>query len=234
MRVKSMIILSTLIVLVIFLLIFKPINNKEYKNFEKLKAKEVENKDYTISHKKSDSRVLLIAIHGGGIEPGTTELIEGIAKDNSYSYYSFNGIKQTGNQSMHITSTHFDEPQGLDLVKKSLVTVSFHGYEERDQKHTYLGGLDTGLAKEIAKQLKKAGFSVSDAPKELSGKEKDNITNKNKRGKGVQLEISTAQREAFFKNNDLSSKNRKHKETTFYEYTSAIEAALKINHKNNK
>jgi len=234
MRVKSMIILSTLIVLVIFLLVFKPINNKEYKNFEKLKAKEVENKDYTISHKKSAPRILLIAIHGGGIEPGTTELIEGIAKDNNYSYYSFTGIKQAGNQSMHIMSTHFDEPQALDLVKSSLVTVSFHGYEERDKKHTYLGGLDTELGEEIAKQLKKAGFSVSDAPKELSGKDKNNITNKNKQGKGVQLEISTAQREAFFKDNDLSSKNRKNKEATFYEYTSAIEAALKINHKNNK
>lgn len=234
MRVKSMIVLSVLIVLVIFLLIFKPINNKEYKNFDKLKAKEVESKDYTISQKESDPHILLIAIHGGGIEPGTTELIEGIAKDNSYSYYSFNGIKQAGNRNMHITSTHFDEPQALDLVESSLVTVSFHGYDERDKKHTYLGGLDTELAKEIARQLKKSGFSVSDAPKELSGKEKDNITNKNKRGKGVQLEISTAQRKAFFKNNDLSSKNRKHKEVTFYEYTSAIEAALKINHKNNK
>lgn len=232
MRAKSIMIgLGVLIVLVISLLISKPTNNKEYKNFKKLKSNEVENNDYTINLEKLDSRILLMAIHGGGIEPGTTELIEGIAKENNYSYYSFNGIKQAGNQSMHITSTNFDEPQAINLVENSLVTLSFHGYEEREKKHTYLGGLDTELAEKIANQLKEAGFSVSDAPKELSGKEKDNITNKNKRGKGVQLEISTAQREAFFKNNDLSSKNRKYKEDTFYEYASAIEAALKINDK---
>lgn len=229
MRVRNIMVISIfiLIILVLTFLIFKPTNSKEYKNFKELKSNEVENEDYTIDMMESDSDILLMAIHGGGIEPGTTELIKRIAVENNYSYYSFNGIKKSGNQNMHITSTNFDELQALELVKNSLVTLSFHGYDERDKKHTYIGGLDEDLAEKIEKNLKEAGFSVSPAPKRLSGEKKDNIVNKNKREKGVQLEISTAQREAFFKNNDLSSANRKHKQDAFYEYTLAIEEALK-------
>lgn len=226
MKVKNIIIIS-IIILVLTLSIFKISKDKGYKNFKELESNEVENEDYTIHLEESDSDILLMAIHGGGIEPGTTELIENISADNNYAYYSFNGIKQTGNQDMHITSTNFDEPQALNLVKNSLVTLSFHGYDEREKKHTYLGGLDKDLAEEITLKLKDAGFSVSYAPKRLSGKKKANIVNKNKQNKGVQLEISTAQREVFFKDNDLSSENRKHKQDAFYKYTSAIEAALK-------
>lgn len=174
MRVRNTMVISIfiLIILVLTLLIFKPTNNKEYKNFKELESNEVENEDYTINLEESDSNILLMAIHGGGIEPGTTELIWSIVAENNYSYYSFNGIKQTGNQSMHITSTNFDEPQALELVKNSLITLSFHGYDEPKKKHTYIGGLDKKLAEEITLKLKDAGFSVSYAPKRLSGKKK--------------------------------------------------------------
>ena len=224
--------IGILSVLLLSFFIFKPSNDKEYKsdqvyqNFAELAAKEVENEDYTIHFEQKDSDVLLLAIHGGGIEPGTTELIKHLASENNYSYYSFNGIKKSGNQVMHITSTDYDEPEALNLVAGSKITLSFHGYKEKVKEHTYIGGLDKKLAKKVSEKLKEAGFSVSDAPREFDGTKKENIVNKNKQGKGVQLEISTAQREAFFKDKSLSASNRKHQKADFYAYLQAIEGAL--------
>ncbi len=43
---------------------------------------------------------------------------------------------------------------------------------------------------------------------------------------GVQLEISTAQRKAFFENNDWSKSNRMNLTTAFYEYVDAINYAI--------
>lgn len=231
----KMLMVITIGILSLFLLsfyIFKPSKDEEYKsdqgyqNFAELAANEVESEDYTIHFERKDSDVLLLAIHGGGIEPGTTELIKHLASENNYSYYSFNGIKMSGNQTMHITSTQYDEPEALNLVAESSITISFHGYKEEVKKHTYIGGLDKKLAKKMSEKLKEAGFSVSDSPKEFDGTKEGNIVNKNKQSKGVQLEISTAQREAFFKDKDLSASNRKHQEADFYEYLQAIEAAL--------
>lgn len=229
MKRKIVIIISIVIVftLTFYFYFFETKNKGKYKDFEELTSVEIEKEDYTIHTKRSDSGVLLMAIHGGGIEPGTTEIIKYLAEENNYSYYSFNGIKKKDNQNMHITSTNYDESQALKEVANSSITLSFHGYSEHEKKHTYIGGLDKELAKNIKIKLKEAGFSASDAPKEFDGKNRNNIVNKNKQKKGVQLELSTAQRKAFFQNNDLSSINRKHKEDSFYEYTKAIEEALK-------
>ena len=216
----------TIITLIIMSIILIFINQQKNNSFEKLESEEVENEDYTINSKDTGSDTLLIAIHGGGLEPGTTELVEYIAKENNYSYYTFNGIKKSGNRKMHITSTDYDEPLALELVNKSLITLSFHGYDEPNKKHTYVGGLDTALVKKVIEQLNEANFSASIAPESLDGSEKDNIVNQNNKNKGVQLELSTAQREEFFKNNDLSRENRKNKQAAFYDYIEAIEKVL--------
>src|SRR5690625_8044999 len=92
---------------------------------------------------------------------------------------------------MHITSMDYDEPLALELVNKSLITLSFHGYDEPNKKHTYVGGLDTALVKKVIEQLNEANFSASIAPESLDGSEKDNIVNQNNKNKGVQLELST-------------------------------------------
>lgn len=224
-----------LVIIIIAILITNGINkddtyeNDKYNNFKELSENESQDEDYSISLEKGNPDIVLIAIHGGGIEPGTTELAEQLALADEYSYYSFQGIKATNNTDLHITSTNFDEQEALDLVSGSLYTVSFHGYGEEDEKHTYIGGLDETLSQSIEEELKNASFSVSDAPKEINGKEKENIVNQNKRKKGVQLEISTAQRKAFFENNDFSSENRENKTEEFYNYIEAIQKALSAN-----
>lgn len=200
--------------------------NDKYENFKELSQNERQDEDYRINIEKGSPDVVLLAIHGGGIEPGTTELAEQLASAGEYSFYSFQGIKATNNTDLHITSTNFDEPEALDLVSNSFYAVSFHGYGDKEEEHTYIGGLDETLSQSIEKELKNAGFSVSEAPENINGKEKENIVNKSKQQKGVQLEISTAQRKAFFENGDLSAANRKNRTEAFYNYIEAIQKAL--------
>lgn len=227
---KRKLMLFCLVFLVILLIIYfnnENIDSKGYSNFSEIESNEVLGEDYSIHKEENNSEILLLSIHGGGIEPGTTEIIKELASENKYSYYSFNGIKREGNQSLHITSTRYDEPEALKMTAESIITLSFHGYDEEVSKHTYIGGRDKKLANKIKNELQIAGFSVSESPKQFAGNKKENIVNKNKQNKGVQIEISTAQRQAFFKKHDLTSKNRKNKEKEFYDYILAIEKALK-------
>ena len=90
-----------------------------YANFKELKANEREGVDYEICKRFISSAVAIIAPHGGKIEPGTSELAEGIAGAD-YTYYSFKGLKNEkgANRELHITSSNFDEPIAVGLVEQ--------------------------------------------------------------------------------------------------------------------
>lgn len=76
--------------------------------------------DYEIRSKiVPSSIVVVLAIHGGGIEPGTSELANQIGNEGNYTLYGFDGMKSSGNSDLHITSTRFDEPLCLNLVQNS-------------------------------------------------------------------------------------------------------------------
>lgn len=175
-----------------------------YANFAELSANEVVNVDYKIESKDNGSTVAIIAIHGGGIEAGTTQLAKATSDLGSYNYYSFMGILNTGNTRLHITSANFDEKIARDLVAKSNLTLSIHGYSGTG-KITYLGGLDTALGKQIQKALTSAGFIVKPSPTEVNGTSLQNIVNRNLRGKGVQLEITKDLRDSFVSSTNVSS-----------------------------
>lgn len=188
-----------------------------YKNFQQLKAHQDINVDYRISYYDGPSSTAVIAIHGGKIEKGTSELTKEVAKISGSDWYSFEGIKKGNNSVLHITSTRFDEPIGKDLVAKSKKTLSIHGCM-RSNKITYVGGRDKQLVAKVKASLKKAGFRVGSGPDRLNGDSKYNICNENAINKGVQLEISTAQRKAFFSGGE--------KTKTFYRYAEALAEAL--------
>jgi phage replication-related protein YjqB (UPF0714/DUF867 family) len=188
-----------------------------YKNFNQLKAHQDRNVDYRISYHNGPSSTAVIAIHGGQIEKGTSELAKEVAKLSGSDWYSFEGIKKGNNSVLHITSSRFDEPIGKALVAESTKTLSIHGCK-RSSKITYVGGRDKQLAAKVKASLKKAGFTVGTAPDNLNGDSKYNICNRNAINKGVQLEISTAQRNAFFSGGE--------KTKTFYRFAEALAEAL--------
>lgn len=153
--------------------------------------------DFEIEVKETGSDVTVVAIHGGKIEKGTTELAYALASHNNYNYYSFLGLKRTDNFSLHISSDEFAELYAMEMVSKSEVTLSLHGCDGAEG-FTYIGGRDTELAERIKESLTKYGFTVrKNTPKELAGMSPDNITNRNIDERGVQLEVSEGLRTKF-------------------------------------
>lgn len=177
-----------------------------YSNFRELNSDKVKDVDYKIETNVTDSDVIVIAIHGGKIEKGTTELAYALSSHNNYNYYSYMGIKSKDNLALHITSDKFDEPTVLEMVSKSKTTLSIHGCSGSEE-FTYIGGLDTELGNRIKESLTKYGFTVLDAPKRLAGISPNNIVNKNMNGCGVQIEISKGLRTQFLSSNNDSLKN---------------------------
>ena len=81
----------------------------DYWSFTEL-AKNEREQDYKVFSRPRGSEVIIIAPHGGGIEPGTSEIAEAIAGDN-FSLYCFEGLKANCNKILHIKSINFDEPK---------------------------------------------------------------------------------------------------------------------------
>lgn len=164
-----------------------------------------------------------IAIHGGGIEPGSGEVSRAVGA-GLMTHYEFAGLLRSGNSRLHVTSTNFDEPIAQGIVASSSRTLSFHGYTGDGTPVTAIGGLDTDLRDKLKAALVAAGFTVIDAPQEISGTNPDNIVNENKILAGVQLELSRALRESFFPNGNVGRASRESGARTpaFYAYVAAI------------
>ncbi|MFD6886702.1 poly-gamma-glutamate hydrolase family protein [Streptomyces sp. NPDC059957] len=202
-----------------------------YPDFASLAAAETEGVDYNrTAVTPTGATYAAIAIHGGGIEAGSSEMAyEVSAGGTGMAYYDFKGLKPSGNTDLHITSTNFDEPMAVALVKASTRTISFHGYTGVEGVAvTALGGLDEELGARFACALRAAGFTVSDAPAEIAGGAPDNICNTNVGSAGVQLEMSRQQRADFFPHGDLTRAMRDSGQRTaaFYRYAAAVRNAV--------
>jgi phage replication-related protein YjqB (UPF0714/DUF867 family) len=166
----------------------------KYPNFEMLRGTERADA-FSIDCRRRSSAIAIVAPHGGKIEPWTSEIASAIAAED-YSLYCFEGRKQSNNRTLHITSSRFDEPQGVTLVSDCDRVIAVHGCEGGNRV-VYLGGLDHALKEAIRVRLEEEGFKtgVHKAPK-LQGVDPRNICNRSRRGRGVQLEISRGLRRA--------------------------------------
>ncbi|ORT58177.1 poly-gamma-glutamate hydrolase family protein [Streptomyces sp. CB03238] len=197
-----------------------------YRSYAELAAAKTRGVDYLISSRAvADARGSHIAIHGGGIEPPTTQLADYCAATSGSSYYSFQGVMSSGNSALHITATRFDEPTVFQIQRGVEWTVSWHGASGSDQL-TYIGGLDTELGEEIRNRLTAAGFLVAPSvPTEIDGDDPLNITNRNRTGRGVQLELSRGLRESFYAGGDLTLASiaiAENRTDAFYTYATAV------------
>ncbi|HYA39676.1 MAG TPA: poly-gamma-glutamate hydrolase family protein [Syntrophobacteraceae bacterium] len=183
----------------------------KYSCFEHLSANESRGADYEIVRRLGISEIAVIGIHGGGIEPGTSEIAEAVAGPD-HSFYTLKGLKEEANKDLHITSTKFDEPEAREIVRRSKTVISIHGCSEAEEI-VFLGGLDTALSRCIEEKLKQAGFKTSLTKKDgkfrrLRGRNKRNICNRCGRGMGVQLEISKGLRARLLRHEDTETRRR--------------------------
>lgn len=172
-----------------------------YGSFTELAAAE-DVSNYTIKTNDIGSDTTILGIHGGGIEKGTSELVEALDGYGRYNTYSFEGLKPTDNGSLFIKAINFDEPSAVRLVRNSDYTVSVIG-AQGDGEVTYVGGQNKMLAELIKLHLIAKGYNVEtlNIPDRIAGVMNSNIGNKNKLFNdnyqigGVQIAVTKGLRE---------------------------------------
>ncbi|MGR9346227.1 poly-gamma-glutamate hydrolase family protein [Rhizobium leguminosarum] len=164
-----------------------------YASFYELARTEVLDEDYAIESLDRQSEVIVVAPHGGWIEPGTTEITKAIANDD-LSYYVFIGLKSgRRHEDLHVSSERFDEPTALAMIAKSETVVGIHGMQDNAEgEDVWVGGRDVELSKNIVQALGASGFAstLRKSGQSLAGQATTNVCNRGKRAVGVQLEIS--------------------------------------------
>jgi phage replication-related protein YjqB (UPF0714/DUF867 family) len=165
-----------------------------YRTFAELRAAEPADA-FAVSICDRASRIVVAAPHGGGIEPGTSEIAVAIAGAD-LSYYLFEGHKRQGNSALHITSANFDEPCGLALLRRAASVMTVHG-EASQTETVYIGGLNASLKFALAGALEKRGYAVR-GNANLQGLDNRNICNLGLTGAGIQVELSAGLRRSFF------------------------------------
>jgi phage replication-related protein YjqB (UPF0714/DUF867 family) len=192
-----------------------------YRSFQQLAEKEREGIDFRIQWRWGRTGIAVMAPHGGGIEPGTSEVARAVAEPH-HSFYHLDGLKRKGNGRLHITSTLFDEPAALEMARRSWKVITIHGCDGTNPT-AYLGGLDEDLRVRVATVLRSRGFSAAPHPV-FRGDQKENLCNRGSSGAGLQLELSEALRASFFAR--LDRPGRDHPTPIFFEFVAALKAAL--------
>ncbi len=197
----------------------------KYRNFAELQGSQREGVDFRVTIRiLGGAGTAIVAPHGGGIEPGTSELATAIA-GNDMHIAIFEGTKASGNAELHITSTNFDEPRCVKVVEQSNAVLALHG-ERSVGEIVYIGGADAALRSTLTEALAQAGFIVQEhQDANLQGTSPENICNRGKSRKGVQLELTRGLREKFFQS--LSSEGRTSRTDKFHSFVVAVRQGVR-------
>jgi phage replication-related protein YjqB (UPF0714/DUF867 family) len=190
-------------------------------------------------------KTTILAPHGGGIEPGTSELCLAVAGYHpanlpqvppagvTYDYWMFEGLRELGNAALHVRSTGCDDGVAVSLCAGSLNALALHGFRPEppdfspDDQVVLVGGANATLRGYLLDGLLDADFDARDAGGhgELDGNAKCNIVNRTLLGMGAQLELSTPLRDAMF--TEHSRRRRKHTTTQlFWSFVAVCRDAL--------
>ncbi|GAA2629520.1 poly-gamma-glutamate hydrolase family protein [Dactylosporangium fulvum] len=189
---------------------------------------------------------VVLAVHGGGIEPGTSELCLAVAgyhpatgaarpEDGpAYDYWMFEGLRATDNTVLHVTATRCDDPVAVALTAGAGRAVSLHGCTPHQARladgteAVLVGGLDTVLKERLLTGFAAAGIEAHDATAvpALSGDDPANIVNRTRTGAGAQLELTTPLRALMFGNN-TRARRRHTTEAIFWTFVGAVRTALR-------
>jgi phage replication-related protein YjqB (UPF0714/DUF867 family) len=175
----------------------KPVHADEFLSFGDLAACYTEGVDYAVQVLcREQSRVAILAPHGGLIEGRTSQVARLIAGDE-HRLYLFEGLRTTGDNfdCLHLASHRFDEPRALKLIADCDIVIAVHGYAARGPD-LLLGGLNERLKLKIAEALEANGFTCQADGHRFPGKDPGNICNRGRSGAGVQLELSEGLRKA--------------------------------------
>jgi phage replication-related protein YjqB (UPF0714/DUF867 family) len=157
-------------------------------------------------------RKIAAAVHGGGIEKGTSEIALAVAgfhpQDMSplddgrprHDFWLFEGLLPHGNDKLHVTSSNYDEPIATQLITAAKRCVSIHGCRDDQAKgKIQLGGRDPELRGYVLEELTAAGIAAQFTKNELlNGDLESNICNMTTSRGCAQLELGTSYRSSLF------------------------------------
>ncbi|MEU6949426.1 poly-gamma-glutamate hydrolase family protein [Streptomyces sp. NPDC046316] len=133
-------------------------------------------------------RTAILALHGGGIEIGTSELCLGIAGyspadaagapvlPTTHDYWMFEGLLSAGNRDLHVTSKNCDDHVALATAAGHLNVLSLHGctFDQLklptatypptgDRRMAVVGGRNQAFRTALVTELNAAGFPAIDS-----------------------------------------------------------------------
>jgi len=184
-----------------------------------------------------ETQKIVMAIHGGGIEPGTSEIALAVAGYHPdtlvasvddlglHDFWLFEGLLPSGNGKLHVTASHYNEPIATELVQNARRCISLHGCSDTQANgKIQIGGLDFELRDIVLEELTIAGIPAEiTTNKMLRGESPDNIANKTKILGCAQLEMGTSYRSSLFDTNTQP----KRKKTTNPQFWLLVEALRK-------
>jgi len=192
----------------------------------------------------AETQTIVMAIHGGGIEPGCGEsalaavgyhpatFIPATDGQGLHDFLIFEGLLSRDNGDLHVTAIHYNEPIGTELVQNARRCISLHGCSDTQTKVSdthptgiiQLGGRDLELRDIVLEELTAAGIPAERTTNDdLKGEETKHIGNKTQLGSCVQLEMGTSYRASLFETN--TRPRRKH--TTNAEFLNLVGALRK-------
>jgi phage replication-related protein YjqB (UPF0714/DUF867 family) len=193
--------------------------NQPYASFGQLARYEREGVDYSRRLVQRASPILIAALHGGGIEPGTSEVASALA-GKTHSLYMFEGYKGDQNQRLHVASTRFNDPLLDDLLGQSEFVASVHGCRET-KPVVYVGGLHESWVQQSINLLRQAGFFAERDTSRHAGRFPTNLCNRGRKGKGVQFELSRGLRRQMFAS--LTHKGRQYPTDALRDFAAALQ-----------
>jgi len=111
--------------------------------------------------------------------------------------FCLSGMRKEGCfKTLHVTSTHYDEPRCLAMVRDAEVAFALHGCEG-EEVFAHVGGGNENLVPKLIDYLNGLGYSVVPASSKLKGEDQNNFINR-ARQKGIQLELSAGFRRNLF------------------------------------
>lgn len=163
-----------------------------FRDFSELVLKTNKDRDYHIHLRQGSSEIVVTAVHGGGVEPLTSEVAAAIAGDE-HSLYDLQGIRPANNDELRIPVANYDEMRLRFLLERSQVCLSVEGVEGSDLA-VHLGGRNRRLRTLLAERLQEAGFKALPSF-ELRAAHNPMLFFNTPADGGVQIELSRALRE---------------------------------------
>jgi phage replication-related protein YjqB (UPF0714/DUF867 family) len=149
-----------------------------------------------------------------------------------YDYWTFEGLRASGNAGLHVTSTNCDDAVAISLCAGALNAVSLHGCTAAalglpgTARAVLVGGRSGPLKGALTAALD-PGFEVVDGADHdsINGDDPANIANRTLLGAGAHLELTKPLRDAMFTDNTRAGRATSTTQV-FWDFVAACRSAI--------